>query len=90
MYLFRVIGATVTALALAGACLAAAAFVRQRDSGGRLDLVLGAYAAATVAATSFAAVMALEQAWLTVALSLQLPAIAGALAGIGKQGWLFS
>jgi uncharacterized membrane protein len=64
------------ALALAGAGLAAAAVVRRRDRGGRLDLVLGTYAAATVAATSFAATMALEQAWLTVALALQLPALA--------------
>ncbi len=67
---------SAAALALAGATLAAAAFVRRRDSGGRFDLVLGTYAAATVAATSFAATMALEQAWLTVALALQLPALA--------------
>ena len=67
---------SAAALALAGAGLAAAAVVRRRDRGGRLDLVLGTYAAATVAATSFAATMALEQAWLTVALALQLPALA--------------
>jgi uncharacterized membrane protein len=66
---------TAAALALGGAYLAAAA-VRQRAQGGRGDLVLGIYAAATVAATSFAATMALEQAWLTVALALQLPALA--------------
>jgi len=67
---------SAAALALAGATLGAAALVRRRDSDGRLDLVLGTYAAATVAATSFAATMALEQAWLTVALALQLPALA--------------
>ena len=67
---------SAAALALAGATLAAAAFVRRRDRAGRFDLVLGTYAAATVAATSFAATMALEQAWLTVALALQLPALA--------------
>jgi uncharacterized membrane protein len=67
---------SAAALALAGACLAAAAFIRRRDSAGSFDLVLGIYAAATVAATSFAAAMALEQAWLTVALATQLPALA--------------
>jgi uncharacterized membrane protein len=67
---------SAAALVLGGAYLGAGAFVRKRDHGGRLDLVLGAYAAAIVAATSFAATMALEQAWLTVALALQLPALA--------------
>ncbi len=74
---------SAAALALAGAYLAAAAQVVQRDGSGRLDLVLGAYAAATVAATSFAATMALEQAWLTVALALQLPALAWIHARLG-------
>jgi len=67
---------SAVALALAGANLAAAAFVRRRDSEGRFDVVLGCYAAAIVAATSLAATMALDQAWLTVALALQLPALA--------------
>jgi uncharacterized membrane protein len=74
---------SAVALALAGANLAAAAFVRRRDSEGRFNLVLGCYAAATVAATSLAATMALDQAWLTVALALQLPALAWVHARLG-------
>ncbi|MCH6587259.1 MAG: DUF2339 domain-containing protein, partial [Proteobacteria bacterium] len=70
------LGWSAVAFALAGLGLGAAAYVRRRDRAGRLDLVLGVYAAATVAGTSFAATMALEQAWLTVALALQLPALA--------------
>ena len=74
---------SAAALALAAACLGATAFVRRRASGGRLDLVLGTYAAATVAAISLAATMALEQAWLTVALALQLPALAWVCGRLG-------
>ena len=70
------LGWSAVAFALAGLGLGAAAYVRRRDRAGRLDLVLGVYAAATVAGTSFAATMALEQAWLTVVLALQLPALA--------------
>ncbi len=70
------LGWSAVACALAGLGLGAAAYVRRRDRAGRLDLVLGVYAAATVAGTSLAATMALEQAWLTVVLALQLPALA--------------
>ena len=70
------LGWSAAALALAGAYLAAAAHVRRRDSQERLILPLGAYASAVVTGTGFAATMALEQAWLTVALALQLPALA--------------
>lgn len=40
-----------------------------------LDVSLGLYAGAVVACLSLAAAMSLRQAWLTVALSLQLPAL---------------
>jgi uncharacterized membrane protein len=69
-------------------CFAAAAQIRRRppraadDRIGRLggdsanSLLLGIYALGCVAALGLAFTMALEQAWLTVALSLLLPAIA--------------
>ena len=48
---------------------------RHRDAPGMTG-ALGAFAAGTVAALSLAAATALEQAWLTVALAIQLPAMA--------------
>jgi uncharacterized membrane protein len=64
------------ALALALACLAAAARVaRHREARGLTD-ALGLYAAGVVALLSLAATMSLREAWLTVALSLQLPLLA--------------
>jgi uncharacterized membrane protein len=64
------------AFALGAAEVAAAARVgRYRDAPG-LNLALGVYAAGVVAALSLAAAMALEQAWLTVVLALELPALA--------------
>jgi uncharacterized membrane protein len=64
------------AFALGGAELAAATRVgRYREAPG-LTLALGVYAAGVVAALSLAAAMALEQAWLTVVLALELPALA--------------
>ena len=64
------------ALALAGLGVAAAAIVgRYRHLPGA-NLALGIYAAGTIGALSLAGVMVLEEAWLTVALSLQLPALA--------------
>ncbi|HJP21710.1 MAG TPA: DUF2339 domain-containing protein, partial [Alphaproteobacteria bacterium] len=63
-------------LALAGAALAAAAGISRRRHRGTMDAALGAYAAATVAAISLAFAMTLEEAWLTVAIALLLPAIA--------------
>ena len=64
------------ALVLAALGVAAATIVgRYRHLQGA-NLALGIYAAGTVAALSLAGVMVLEEAWLTVALSLQLPALA--------------
>jgi uncharacterized membrane protein len=64
------------AFALGGAELAAATRVgRYREAPG-LTLALGVYAAGVVAALSLAAAMSLEQAWLTVVLALELPALA--------------
>ena len=63
------------AFALAAIGVAAAGRVgRYRDAPG-LNLALGVYAAGVVAALSLAAAMALEQAWLTVVLALELPAL---------------
>jgi uncharacterized membrane protein len=67
---------SAVAVALAGLNVAAATRVARHRNLRGFDLVLGAYAAATISALSLAATMALEQAWLTVALSLQLPALA--------------
>lgn len=56
--------------------LAAASFLeRHRDDPG-LRLALGIYAAATAAGIAFAFAFLLRDAWLTVALSLMLPALA--------------
>ena len=66
----------VVAVALAAALVGAAARVRRMGATPSANLALGAYAAATVGALGLAATMTLEQAWLTVALSLQLPALA--------------
>lgn len=64
------------ALGLAGMMLLAATLVRRDAAKLGGSGALGAYAAATVASISLALTMSLEQAWLTVALSLQLPALA--------------
>lgn len=69
---------STAALGVAALALAATARLRARParaSGGN-DLLIGIYGLATVAALGLAMAMALEQAWLTVALSLLLPAIA--------------
>lgn len=65
-----------TGVALLG--LAAAARLQKRPLRPAADnsLLIGIYALGSVAALSLAMAMLLEQAWLTVALSLQLPAIA--------------
>ncbi|HEX4505855.1 MAG TPA: DUF2339 domain-containing protein [Alphaproteobacteria bacterium] len=61
-------------IGLAGlALIAAGRTARHRP---RLDAPLAAYAAAVTAALALAATMALHTAWLTVALSLELPALA--------------
>lgn len=67
---------SLAALALAGAFLTVASRVQSYRSARSLDLELGCYAAATVAAITLAAAMLLEEAWLTVAIALQLPALA--------------
>ncbi len=65
-----------TGLILAGLYLAAATWVaRKRDKPG-MNGALAGYAVGVVASVSLALAMALENAWLTVALSLQLPAMA--------------
>jgi uncharacterized membrane protein len=79
---------SATAVGLAALGIAAAAQIRRRppraadDPAGRLgggsanNLLLGIYALGSIAALGLAFAMALEQAWLTVALSLLLPATA--------------
>jgi uncharacterized membrane protein len=63
------------ALALAAASLFATERVERYRTAGELEISLGIYAAATVGFISLAAAMSLREAWLTVALSLQLPAL---------------
>jgi uncharacterized membrane protein len=58
------------------AALAVLAATRAERGGPRLRGVLGAYALAAIGALSLAATMELREAWLTVALAAQLPAIA--------------
>ncbi len=65
-----------TAAALALAALAVAAAARVARYRPRLDAALAAYAAAATLALALAATFALREAWLTVALALELPALA--------------
>jgi uncharacterized membrane protein len=66
----------VVAIALAAAALVAAERVaRHREVPGMTE-ALGLYAAGVIAFLSLAATMSLREAWLTVALSLQLPLLA--------------
>jgi uncharacterized membrane protein len=68
---------TVVALALAALELAAARWAPQRRDGHHEnELVLAAYAVGVLGCTILAAVFILENAWLTVALALHLPALA--------------
>ncbi len=71
---------TLTALALAGLELGAAAAVAKRRSGApdfpiEIEIALASYAVGILGSTIFAATLALGEAWLTVALALHLPAI---------------
>ena len=67
---------TVIAIALAGLELAAAGWAaKRRDDAVENELVLAAYAVGVLGGTILAAVFALENAWLTVALALHLPAL---------------
>ncbi|HMA13811.1 MAG TPA: DUF2339 domain-containing protein [Kiloniellaceae bacterium] len=73
------LGWSAAAVALAALGLGAAAFIRRTPPHGEAktnDLLLAIYALGAVAALGLAFAMALEQAWLTVALSLLLPATA--------------
>ncbi len=64
------------ALALAAVSLFAAERVERYRAARGLEVTLAFYAAAVVALVSLAAAMSLREAWLTVALSIQLPALA--------------
>jgi uncharacterized membrane protein len=67
---------SLTALALAGIELGAAATVAKRRSGAfEIEVALAAYAVGILGSTIFAATLALGEAWLTVALALHLPAM---------------
>jgi uncharacterized membrane protein len=68
---------TFVAIALAGVELAAADWAaKRRDGTVENETVLAAYAVGVLGCTILAAVFALEDAWLTVALALHLPALA--------------
>ena len=67
---------TTIAIALAGLELAAAGWAaKRRDGAIENELVLAAYAVGVLAGTILAAVFAFDDAWLTVALALHLPAL---------------
>ncbi|MBC8241349.1 MAG: DUF2339 domain-containing protein, partial [Alphaproteobacteria bacterium] len=61
---------------LAGSALAACMRLQKFNASAGLNEALGLYAAAVVAAISLTLTMTLREAWLTVALSVQLPALA--------------
>lgn len=69
---------SAAALVLSALGVGAAAQLRRRPPRAAQDndLLVGIYALGSIAALGLALAMALEEAWLTVALSLQLPAIA--------------
>ncbi len=67
---------SILALILAGIAVTAARMLNARRDDPRLLPALGVYAAVAVSALSFAATMMFDRALLTVALSLQLPALA--------------
>ncbi|SLN33911.1 DUF2339 domain-containing protein [Oceanibacterium hippocampi] len=69
-------GWATVAVILAGLNLFAATRIARYRAADALAVSLGFHAAGVVAALSLAMAMSLEQAWLTVALSLQLPALA--------------
>ena len=64
------------ALGLSTVLIGCAAWLRQRGHDDGLELPVGIFAVGVVAAVSLALVFALKEAWLTVALAAQLPAIA--------------
>ena len=85
------VAALVVAALLARAAMRVA---RDRDRPG-MPGALAAYAMSVVAALSLAMAMSLEQAWLTVALSLQVPALAAIhdrlpIAGLRRVTWIIA
>ena len=67
---------SLAALAVAGLNLLGAQRVAVRNETAGMDGALAAFAVGVIASISLAAAMALEEAWLTVALAAQLPAMA--------------
>lgn len=67
---------TPVALLLALLGIVVTRYLERYPTRHQADFVLGVYAAATVTATSLALTMALNEAWLTVALSAELPVLA--------------
>lgn len=80
------IGWAMVALGLAAVILAAAERVGRYRAQPGLSGALGAYAIGVIAATTLAATMTFEEAWLTVALALQVPAIAWVHERLGLIG----
>ncbi len=66
----------IVSLVLGGIAVAAAAQTEKRRHEPGMEGAVGVYAIAIIAAVSLALPLVLEQAWLTVSLSLQLPALA--------------
>lgn len=71
------------ALALSTALVGCAAWLRQGGDDDALELPVGIIAVGVVAAVSLALVFVLKEAWLTVALAAQLPAIAWIIDRLG-------
>jgi uncharacterized membrane protein len=69
---------SASAIMLAAVALFAVERIARYRESRDLSVALGFYAAAVIALLSLAATMSLRQAWLTVALSLQLPVLAWA------------
>lgn len=80
------IGWAMVALGLAAVILGAAERVGRYRAEPGMNGALGAYAIGVIAATTLAATMTLEEAWLTVALALQVPAIAWVHERLGLVG----
>ncbi len=78
-------GWALVALGLAGTMLTAGTIVQSRWRRDQGASIVGVYAAATVSALGLGCGMLLEQAWLTVALAAQLPALAWIQARLGIE-----
>jgi uncharacterized membrane protein len=81
---------SILALVLAGIAVTAARALAARRDDPRFAPAFAVYAAAAVSALSFAATMMFDRALLTVALSLQLPALAwiSHKTGVGLLRWI--